>query len=147
TGNDADTPTFHWPQQQGLPVRQDRAEAAFQWSGAMAAADAYSLLGEDEKAAEMTQLADSIKEAILTQLWDDAPVDPDDGQRPGHVFKHRLTVNNALVPWKDHQNFAPFIEGLVPTDDAKYREALRYYADADEFPIMPFYTANQADKA
>lgn len=147
TGNDADTPTFHWPQQQGLPVRQDRAEAAFQWSGAMAAADAYSLLGEDEKAAEMTQLADSIKEAILTQLWDDAPVDPDDGQRPGHVFKHRLTVNNALVPWKDHQNFAPFIEGLVPTDEAKYREALRYYADADEFPIMPFYTANQADKA
>lgn len=146
TGNDADTPTFHWPQQQGLPVRQDRAEAAFQWSGAVAAADAYALLGQDDKAAEMTELADSIKESILTLLWDDAPAEPEEG-RPGQVFKHRLTANDSLVPWKDHQNFAPFIEGLVPTDDPAYREALRYYADAAEFPIMPFYTANQADKA
>jgi PKD repeat protein len=147
TGNDADTPTFHWPQQQGLPVRQDRAEAAFQWSGATAAAEAYALLGQDAKAAEMEALADDIENAILTVLWDDAPATPEEGERPGQVFKHRLTVNDALVPWKDHQNFTPFIEGVVPTDDPAYREALRYYADAAEFPIMPFYTANQADKA
>jgi PKD repeat protein len=61
------------------------------------------------------------------------------------VFKHRLVSNDELIPWKDQQNFAPFIERVPPTDDPKYREAFRYYADADEFPIMPFYTANQAD--
>ena len=33
TGNDADTPTFHWAQYRGQPTRQDRAEAAFQWAG------------------------------------------------------------------------------------------------------------------
>ena len=40
TGNDADTPTFHWAQYRGQPTRQDRAEAAFQWSGAKGPAEA-----------------------------------------------------------------------------------------------------------
>ena len=34
----------------------------------------------------------------------------------------------------------------MPNTD-EYRQALRYYADRREFPIMPFYTANQRDKA
>ena len=34
---------------------------------------------------------------------------------------------------------------VSPTDDPEYRDAFRYYADEDEFPIVPFYTANQAD--
>ena len=72
TGNDADTPTFHWAQYRGQPTRQDRAEAAFQWAGAKAAAEAYALLGNDAKAAEMEALADDIREAILTILWDDS---------------------------------------------------------------------------
>ena len=29
----------------------------------------------------------------------------------------------------------------------EYTQALRYYADAAEYPIMPFYTSNQRDKA
>ena len=73
TGNDADTPTFHWAQYRGQPTRQDRAEAAFQWAGAKAAAEAYAMLGNDAKAAEMEALADDIREAILTILWDDSP--------------------------------------------------------------------------
>ena len=68
------------------------------------------------------------------------------GDWPGKVFKHQLVSNGERVEWKDQQNFAPFIEGLVP-NTAEYRQALRYYGDADEFPIMPFYTSNQADKA
>jgi hypothetical protein len=376
TGNDADTPTFHWAQYQGQPTRQDRAEAAFQYSGALAAAEAYALLGNEAKAAELGALAEEIRQAVLTLLWDDAPIvepptlqpltanrtagqagfgnaiqlgqpapnryvdmpdgmlagitdftiatwvnrtttsgqdwarlfdfgtgttvnmfltpdaggapgmrfaittggggaeqqitapaglptgwhhvavtrsgttgtlwldgvsvatntnmtlspsslgattnnwigrsqyaDPtlqatvDDfqvfdrplsqgeiqslmaapggttgggnvawytfdeeggaqvidasgndrhatvetgialvGDWPGQVFKHRLTSNGTFVQWKDQQNFAPFIEGLVPNTDA-YRQALRYYADAAEFPIMPSYTSNQRDKA
>jgi Concanavalin A-like lectin/glucanases superfamily len=64
----------------------------------------------------------------------------------GKVFKQRDVARDRLVPWKDQQNFSPFTEGLVPNTD-KYRIALRFFADRDEFPIMPFYTANQRDKA
>ena len=67
------------------------------------------------------------------------------GDWPGKVFKHQLTSNGERVQWKDLQNFTPFIEGLVP-DDPEYTQALRYFADADEYPIMPFYTSNQRDK-
>ena len=372
TGNDADTPTFHWAQYRGQPTRQDRAEAAFQYAGAKAAAEAYELLGRRSKAEEMEDLADQIRRAVLDILWDPAPAgepptpqpvpatrspgqagfgnaialgppgpnryvdmpdgilgsltdftiatwvnrtstggqtwsrvfdfgtgtavnmfltvdaggaagarfaitlngggaeqqvtapdpiptgwhhvavtrsgttvtllvdgnpvatnanvtlspssmgsttnnwigrsqygDPllqaevDDfqihdralsqaeiqalmtapgggnvasyqfneadgstvldsspagrnatvetalefvGDWPGKVFKHQLVSNGERVQWKDQQNFAPFIEGLVP-NTAEYRQALRYYADADEFPIMPSYTSNQVDKA
>jgi hypothetical protein len=65
---------------------------------------------------------------------------------PGKVFKQRNVARNALVPWKDQQNFSPFTEGVVPNTD-EYRQALRYFGDRREFPIMPFYTANQRDKA
>ncbi|HEX6335859.1 MAG TPA: PKD domain-containing protein [Jiangellaceae bacterium] len=148
TGNDADATSFRWAHPNaGNPAnRQDRAESAFWYAGARAAAEAYELLGNDAKAAEMEELADGMQ-AELLNLWDDAPVEPEGDERPGHVFKHRLVSNDELVPWKDQQNFAPFIERVPPTDDPKYREAFRYYADADEYPIMPFYTANQADKA
>jgi hypothetical protein len=65
---------------------------------------------------------------------------------PGKVFKHRLVSNDEFVEWKDQQNFLPFLEGLVP-NESEYTQALRYYADATEFPIMPFYTSNQFDEA
>ncbi|HZY28418.1 MAG TPA: PKD domain-containing protein, partial [Jiangellaceae bacterium] len=148
TGNDADSISFRWAHPNaGNPAnRQDRAESAFWYAGARAAAEAYGLLGENDKAAEMTEIADTMQDGILS-LWDDAPVEPEGDERPGHVFKHRLVSNGELIPWKDQQNFAPFIERVAPTDDVKYREAFRYFADADEFPIMPFYTANQADNA
>jgi hypothetical protein len=68
------------------------------------------------------------------------------GTVAGKVFKQRDVLTGGLVPWKDQQNFSPFTEGLVP-NNARYREALRFFADKTEVPIMPFYTANQHDKA
>jgi len=65
---------------------------------------------------------------------------------PGKVFLQRDLSTGNLVCWKDQQNFAPFIDGIVP-DTPNYTQALRYYADASEFGIMPVYTADQADKA
>jgi hypothetical protein len=65
---------------------------------------------------------------------------------PGKVFLQRDLPTGNLVCWKDQQNFAPFIDGIPPNTD-NYKQALRYYADRNEFPIMPSYTANQADKA
>ena len=67
------------------------------------------------------------------------------GDRPGKSFKHRHVATNTLIPWKDQQVFMPFVEGIVP-DTENYKQAFRYYTDAHQFPIMPFYTANQADQ-
>jgi hypothetical protein len=64
---------------------------------------------------------------------------------PGKVFLQRDIATGNLVCWKDQQNFAPFIDGIPPNTD-EYKQALRYYADKAEFPIMPVYTANQADQ-
>ena len=65
---------------------------------------------------------------------------------PGKVFLQSDLTTGNLVCWKDQQNFAPFIDGIAP-DTPEYTQALRYYADKAQFPIMPVYTANQADKA
>jgi hypothetical protein len=65
---------------------------------------------------------------------------------PGKVFLQRDLATDNLVCWKDQQNFTPFIDGIPPNGD-EYKQALRYYADADEFPLFPVYTANQADQA
>jgi hypothetical protein len=67
------------------------------------------------------------------------------GDRPGKIFKHRHVPTDFLIPWKDQQVFMPFVEGIVPNTD-NYKQAFRYYTDATQFPIMPFYTANQADQ-
>src|SRR5690606_7902128 len=82
TGNDADAVSFVWahPNMGNNANRQDRAESAFWYAGARAAAEAYELLGNDDKAAEMTELADSMQAELLT-MWDDAPVDPEGDQR------------------------------------------------------------------
>jgi hypothetical protein len=65
---------------------------------------------------------------------------------PGKVFLQKDLTTGNLVCWKDQQNFAPFIDGIPPNTD-QYTQALRYYSDPDEFPLMPVYTANQADQA
>jgi Concanavalin A-like lectin/glucanases superfamily len=97
TGNDADTPTFHWAQFRGVPTRQDRAESAFWYSGAKAAADAYRLLGDTAKAAELDSLAEEIKQAILTRLWDDGPVDvPPPTPQPATRTTGQAGFGNAI---------------------------------------------------
>ena len=73
TGNDADAVALAF---YGGP--QDRTESAFWYSGAKAAAEAYRILGKDAKAAEMDAIAEEIKTAILTLLWDDQ-LEPDPG--------------------------------------------------------------------
>jgi hypothetical protein len=65
---------------------------------------------------------------------------------PGQAFLQKDLTTGSLVCWKDQQNFAPFIDGIAPNTE-EYKRALRYYADPDEFPLHPSYTANQADQA
>ena len=131
TGNDADAVSFHWK-----PGNMDRAESAYQYSGALAAAQAYDAVGNTAKAAEMRTLATQIQNAIVNVLWN-----------PGRqLFEHRLKSTNEFVPWKEINNYYPFSVGAVP-NTATYRQALRLYDDPAQYPIFPFYTANQVDKA
>jgi hypothetical protein len=62
------------------------------------------------------------------------------------LFEHRHVATNAHVPWKEINNYYPFSVGAIPNTD-QYKQALRLYADPAEYPIFPFYTANQRDKA
>ena len=65
---------------------------------------------------------------------------------PGKAFLQKDLTTGSLVCWKDQQNFTPFTDGIPPnTDD--YKQALRYFADKNEFPLFPVYTADQADQA
>lgn len=138
TGNDADAVSFH--ERPGASM--DRTENAYLFSNATAAAHAYRLAGDTAAADEMDALAAEIRTKVLDLLWD--PTDK--------LFKHRFTSDGTLARWKETNNYYPFSVGLVPAPgdadyDDDYVEALRLFADAGEYPIFPFFTANQADKA
>jgi hypothetical protein len=131
TGNDADAVSFHW-----RAGNLDRAETAYVWSAANAARDAYALLGNTAKAGEMQALADRIRTGVVSTLWNPSR----------RLLEHRHVATNTHVPWKEINNYYPYAVGLMP-NTAQYREALRLFADPAEYPIFPFYTANQRDKA
>ncbi|NMO54133.1 discoidin domain-containing protein [Actinoplanes sp. TBRC 11911] len=131
TGNDADAVSFHW-----RSGNLDRAESAYVYSGAVAASQAYAAIGNTAKATEMQQIADRIKNAITTYLWDST----------NQLIEHRHVSTNTLVPWKEINNYYPYAVGAMP-NTATYRQALRLFADPAEYPIFPFFTANQRDKA
>ncbi|MBB6545674.1 discoidin domain-containing protein [Nonomuraea rubra] len=132
TGNDADAVSFHY-----YDRANERLEGAYVYANAMAAAQAYELAGDAAKAAELRGVADKVRNGVLTLLWDEQ----------NKLFKHRDLQTGTLIPWKESNNYIPYATGLVPTDDPKYREALRLWADPAEYPIFPAYTANQKDKA
>ncbi|MER7503361.1 discoidin domain-containing protein [Nonomuraea pusilla] len=132
TGNDADAVSFHY-----YDRANERLEGAYVYANATAAATAYELIGDSAKAAELRGVAAKVRDGILSLLWDDQD----------KLFKHRDLQTGKLIPWKESNNYIPYATGLVPTDDPKYREALRLWADPAEYPIFPAYTANQKDKA
>ncbi|MFC7533833.1 Ig-like domain-containing protein [Actinoplanes sp. GCM10030250] len=142
TGNDADAVSFDWRKNQNM----DRTENAYLFSNAKAAAAAYRTAGNTAKAAEMDAFAERIRAAVLEYLWEPARETPDEMGLYGNLLKHRNVPGNALVPWKEINNYYPFTVGLMP-DSPEYREALRLFADDTQYPIFPFTTANQADKA
>ncbi|WP_033438609.1 discoidin domain-containing protein [Saccharothrix sp. NRRL B-16314] len=131
TGNDADAVSFDW-----RAGNLDRAETAYVWSGAMAAQQAYALIGDTAKANEMQALADRIRNGVVNTLWNPSR----------QLLEHKHVATNAHVPWKEINNYYPYSVGLMP-NTAQYREALRLFADPAEYPVFPFYTANQRDKA
>lgn len=131
TGNDADAVSFHW--RSGW---LDRAEGAYQYSGARAAAQAYAATGNTAKANEMNTLATQIQNGLVSQLWNPSR----------QLFEHRHVSTNEFVPWKEINNYYPFAVNAIP-NTTTYKQALRLFDDPAEYPAFPFYTANQRDKA
>ena len=131
TGNDADAVSFDW-----RSGNLDRTESAYVYSGALAAAQAYDALGNATKAAEMRTIATRIQNAVVNILWNPT----------AQVLQHRHVATNSLDPWKEINNFYPYAVNLMP-NTATYRQALRLFDDPAQYPLFPFYTANQADKA
>ena len=121
TGNDADAVSFDW-----RPGNLDRAESAYVYSNALAAAEAYDALGRPGKAAEMRAVAERVRDGVLTFLWNDEK----------KLIEHRHVATDALVPWKEINNYYPFSVGLVP-NEPEYREALRLWRDAEAVPDLP----------
>jgi hypothetical protein len=130
-GNDADNPSFSFHGR-----GNERTESAYVYANATATAEIYELLGEPAKAAELRELAGNVQQAILDVLWDDE----------SELFLHRDVHTDTLIPWKEINNYYPFTVGLVP-DQQPYLNALRLFDDPAEYPIFPFYTANQRDHA
>ncbi len=131
TGNDADAVSFHW-----RAGNMDRGEGAYQYSGARAAAQAYAAVGNTAKANEMNTLADQIGTALTNVLWNPSR----------RLFENRMESDGAFNPWKEINIYYPFAVGAIP-NTTQYKESLRLFDDPAQYPIFPFYTANQADKA
>ena len=135
TGNDADAVSFSEPGRSGQ--RMDRADgSANMWANANASAKAYAAAGDTAKSEEMQKIADDIKQDVLDNLWDS----------DSKLLLHKWISDGAFAKYKELNNYYPYSEGLMPTGSDDYDSALRLFADADEFPIFPFFTANQADK-
>lgn len=137
TGNDADAVSFEERKGQ----KMDRAESAYVYSGAIAAAEAYRLAGNEDAAAEMDEVAGNVKNAVLTQLWN----------KDDNLLQHSFVSDGELAKWKEVNNYYPYAVGLMPSSDDEdynddYEDAFRLFSDADQYPVFPFFTANQADK-
>ncbi|WP_115560546.1 Ig-like domain-containing protein [Xanthomonas arboricola] len=150
TGNDADAVSFDWAAKHG-EIRMDRTESAYVYANAQAAAQAAQLAGDSATAQRMQATAQRIRKAVLEVLWQDHSDSADSVGLHGELLKHRQAKGPRLpVDWKETNNYYPFSVGLMPKQgdadhDPKYARALRLFADAAQYPLFPFYTANQVD--
>ena len=142
TGNDADTISMHAP---GTGTWKAHGENAYVWAAADAAAKLYEQLGNTEQAKYYRDLADKIKADVLELMWcEECQKFETYAVRPTGT-QHNANQPN-LVKYTESNNYNYFAVGLVPDDAAsvtKYKEALKTFSNGKEFPIFPFYTANQ----
>ena len=142
TGNDADTISMHAP---GTGTWKAHGENAYVWAAADAAAKLYEQLGNTEQAKYYRDLADKIKADVLELMWcEECQKFETYAVRPTGT-QHNANQPN-LVKYTESNNYNYFAVGLVPDDAAsvtKYKEALKAFSNGKEFPIFPFFTANQ----
>ncbi|KXK61206.1 hypothetical protein AWW66_14855 [Micromonospora rosaria] len=159
-GNDSDAITFGFPKANaGAPGARtiERPESAYVWGAFDAARQLYQVSGADQaKVDEMAATADEIRAAILGRLWS-----PDlrmflagtsHGATSAASSNGRANPLPAsarhLIPAKESNLYDIYAQNLIPTDQwQEYVDGFRFLTYGDNFPIFPFYTANQYDRA
>ncbi|MFC0527482.1 discoidin domain-containing protein [Phytohabitans kaempferiae] len=159
-GNDADAITFGYPKANGgAPGAStiERPESAYVWGAFEAARQMYLMAGADPaKVDEMAASANGIRDAILARLWS-----PDmrmflagtsHGATSAASSNGRANPLPAgarhLIPAKESNLYDVYAQNLIPFDQWQtYVDGFRFLTYGDNFPIFPFYTANQYDRS
>ncbi len=159
-GNDADAITFGYPKENAsAPGARtiERPESAYVWGDFDAARQLYEMAGVDaEKVAEMADQADAIQNAILDNMWSEEmrmflakTSHGATAARSSDGSENPLSEDEAdFVPVKESNLYNIYAQNLIPKDDwEKYVDGFRFMRYGDNFPIFPFYTANQYDRS
>ena len=159
-GNDSDAITFGFPKANATAPGArtiERPESAYVWGDFNAAKELYEIAGADASVVtEMGDKADDIRDAILDRLWSEDTKMFLAGTTHGAVSAassngkaNPLPVEaRDLIPAKESNLYDVYAENLIPFEDAdQYVDGFRFLNYGDNFPIFPFYTANQYDRA
>ncbi|SDT70099.1 F5/8 type C domain-containing protein [Jiangella sp. DSM 45060] len=155
-GNDADAISFGYPKTNaGAPGARtiERPESAYVWGAFDAARQLYELAGADPaKVTEMGAEADRIRESILGRLWSEEMrmflAGTSHGARSGGSQNPLTEAERDLIPAKESNLYDVYAQNLIPFEDYEdYVDGFRFLRYGDNFPIFPFYTANQFDRS
>ncbi|MFC4554512.1 Ig-like domain-containing protein [Georgenia faecalis] len=158
-GNDSDAISFGFPRvNASAPGARtiERPESAYVWGAFDAASQLYALAGADEgKVGEMAAQAEEIRTAILGRLWSEemrmflagtshgARSAPSSNGTPNPLSE----AERDLIPARESNLYDVYAQNLIPFDEWEtYVDGFRFLRYGDNFPIFPFYTANQWDK-
>src|SRR5690606_37231755 len=159
-GNDADAISFGYPRTNGGAAGArtiERPESAYVWGAFDAARQLYEMTGADEaKVSALAEQADAIRDAVLDRLWSEEMRMFLAGTSHG-ALAAATSGGNAnplsaaerdLIPAKESNLYDVYAQELIPTEDWEpYVDGLRFLRYGDNFPIFPFYTANQYDRS
>ena len=154
-GNDADAISFGYPKTNtGSPGWRtiERPESAYVWGDFDAARQLYAIAGADPaKVTEMGAQADAIRDAILGRLWSEEMrmflAGTSHGALSGGALNPLSTAERDLIPARESNLYDVYAQNLIPFEDHEtYVDGFRFLRYGDNFPIFPFYTANQFDR-
>ncbi|MEV0718886.1 hypothetical protein AB0H87_30285, partial [Asanoa sp. NPDC050611] len=159
-GNDADAITFGYPKANaGAPGARtiERPESAYVWGAFDAARQLYRIAGADQaKVDRMAAAADAVRAAVLDRLWSTDTrmflAGTSHGATSAASSNGRANPlppdARDLIPAKESNLYDVYAQNLVPFDQwPTYVDGFRFLTYGDNFPIFPFYTANQYDRA
>ncbi|SDL22126.1 discoidin domain-containing protein [Nonomuraea jiangxiensis] len=159
-GNDADAISFGFPKANAsAPGARtiERPESAYVWGAFDAARQLYQISGADQaKVDQLAAGAEEIREAVLDRLWS-----PDTRMflaGTSHGATSAASSNGrpnplpesarSLIPAKESNLYDVYAQNIIPFDQwQKYVDGYRFLIYGDNFPIFPFYTANQYDRS
>ncbi len=158
-GNDADAISFVYPKADTTAAGSrsiERPESAYVWGDFDAAAQLYGIAGASQaKIDAMQAKADDIRTAVLGHLWSDsakmffsqtsygATAAATANGKPNPL----AATDPTLIPAKESNLYDVYAQDMIPTDQwATYVDGFRFLRYADNFPIFPFYTADQFDR-